>query len=88
MMQKAKLKLLDASDGAKFDQRYSETMGVAAHRDTIALFQKASTNAKDAEVKAFATKTLPTLQHHLEMARKLPGAESRQDVKAGNGKKG
>jgi putative membrane protein len=88
MMQKAKLKLLDASDGAKFDQRYSETMGVAAHRDTIALFQKASTTAKDAEVKAFATKTLPALQHHLEMARKLPGAEGRQDGKAGSGKKG
>jgi putative membrane protein len=34
------------------------------------LFQKAA-NSKDAEVKAFARKTLPKLQHHLEMAREL-----------------
>jgi putative membrane protein len=76
LMQKAKLKLLDASDGADFDRRYSETMGLAAHRDTIALFQKASTGARDADVKAFAAKTLPGLQHHLEMAQKLPAAKA------------
>jgi putative membrane protein len=75
MMQKAKLKLLEAADGADFDRRYSETMGLAAHRDTIALFQKASKGARDADVKAFATKTLPALQHHLEMAQKLPSVK-------------
>ncbi len=72
LMQKAKLKLLEAADGANFDRRYSETMGLAAHRDTIALFQKASTGARDPDIKAFATKTLPALRQHLEMAQKLP----------------
>lgn len=72
MVQKAKLKLLEAADGEKFDRRYSETMGLAAHRETIALFQKAAKEARDPEVKAFATKTLPALQGHLDMAQKLP----------------
>lgn len=77
MMQKAKLKLLEAADGADFDRRYSETMGLAAHRDTIALFQKAAKEARDAEVKAFAAKTLPALQGHLDQAQKLPAAHDK-----------
>jgi hypothetical protein len=43
---------------------------VVAHEQTIELFQKAA-NSKDAELKAFAQKTLPKLQHHLKMAREL-----------------
>lgn len=82
MMQKAKLKLLEGADGADFDRRYSETMGLAAHRDTVKLFQKASADARDAEVKAFATKTLPALQHHLEMAQKLPVDKGAKDTTA------
>ncbi|CAN7361407.1 DUF4142 domain-containing protein [Rhizobacter sp. LjRoot28] len=69
--QKAKLKLLSAADGADFDRRYADMLGVKAHEDTIKLFQKAASGAKDPEVKAFAEKTLPALKEHLEMARKL-----------------
>lgn len=69
--QSAKIKLLDAMSGANFDKRYSSMIGVTAHQDTVRLFQKASGAAKDADVKAFATKTLPALQHHLEMAQAL-----------------
>lgn len=87
LLQKAKLKLLEAADGDNFDRRYSETMGVAAHQDTIALFQKASTGARDADVKAFATKTLPALKHHLDMAHKLPGAKSNSTAKASDKKR-
>ena len=32
-------------------------------------FEKMSKNAKDADVRAFAAKTLPTLQDHLKMAK-------------------
>ncbi len=46
---------------------------VADHQKAVALFTKESTNGKDPELKAFATKTLPTLKEHLEMAKKLPG---------------
>lgn len=73
--QKAKLKMIDAGDNDKFDQRYVKTFGVKAHEDTIKLFEDASKNAKDPEVKAWAEKTLPGLRHHLEMAQALPAAK-------------
>ncbi|RZJ13619.1 MAG: DUF4142 domain-containing protein [Rubrivivax sp.] len=69
--QKAELKLIDAGDNDKFDERYAKHFGVKAHEDTIKLFEEASREAKDPEVKAWATKTLPGLKHHLEMARAL-----------------
>ncbi|UUX96035.1 DUF4142 domain-containing protein [Aquabacterium sp. J223] len=78
--QKAKMKLLEASDGDKFDRRYSEQIGVKAHEDTVKLFQKASQSAQDPQVKAWATKMLPSLQHHLQMAKDV-------NAKVGGGEK-
>jgi putative membrane protein len=72
--QKAGLKLLGAADGDAFDARYAKDFGIDAHQDTIKLFEQAAKEAKDPEVKAWAQKTLPSLQHHLEMARSLPAA--------------
>jgi len=69
--QKAEIKLIDAGDNDKFDERYAKHFGVKAHQDTIELFEEASREAKDADVKAWATKTLPGLRHHLEMAQAL-----------------
>lgn len=74
MKQKAELKMISAGDDAKFDERYSKAFGVKAHEETIKLFQEAANGATDAEVKAFAQKTLPALNHHLEMARSLDSA--------------
>jgi len=69
--QKAEIKLIDAGDNDKFDERYAKHFGIKAHQDTIELFEKASLEAKDAEIKAWAQKTLPGLRHHLEMAHAL-----------------
>jgi len=69
--QKAELKLIDAGDNDKFDERYANHFGVKAHQATIKLFEDAAKNAKDPEVKAWAEKTLPGLRHHLEMAQGL-----------------
>jgi putative membrane protein len=44
---------------------------VSAHEITVKLFQKAARGAGDADVKAFAAKALPALEHHLQMARDL-----------------
>lgn len=71
MMDRAKIKLLDSADGANFDRRYADSFGVSAHQKTVKLFEKQAKNGKDAEVKAWAEKTLPTLQHHLQMAQDI-----------------
>ncbi|MDB5775217.1 MAG: hypothetical protein JWP38_1350 [Herbaspirillum sp.] len=73
-MQKAKIAVLGKLSGAQFDREYASVIGVSAHTDAVKLFQKASTGAQDADVKQFAAKILPTLQHHLEMAKKLQTA--------------
>jgi putative membrane protein len=73
MMDKAKLKMLDGKD-KDFDKDYSEGFGVKAHEKTVKLFQKEAKDGKDADTKAWAEKTLPTLQHHLDMARDLEKA--------------
>lgn len=73
----ADAKALDSMDnltGAAFDSAFKKKM-VADHEKVIALFKKESTTGSDADLKAFATKTLPTLQHHLEMAKALPASK-------------
>jgi putative membrane protein len=74
LTQKAKLKMLSAYSGANFDKHYAKEIGVSAHEDTVKLFRKASKDAKDPDVKAFAEKTLPGLEHHLEKAKALESA--------------
>ncbi len=61
---------LAAMSGAGFDMAYVKAM-VSDHEKTVALFQKEIAGGKDAEAKAFAEKTLPTIQGHLEMAKKM-----------------
>jgi putative membrane protein len=69
---KAKIKALETKKGASFDKAYSEMM-VSDHKKAVELFEKASTDLDDAKLKEYATNTLPTLKHHLEMAEKLTG---------------
>lgn len=72
LVQKGKAKvMLDTADGEKFDQRYAASMGVDAHEDTLKMFREAARDAKDPEVKAWAAKTVPVLEHHLQMAKAL-----------------
>jgi putative membrane protein len=56
--------------GTNFDGDYMKHM-VADHAQAVALFTRASKEAKHKELKDFATKTLPTIQGHLEQAKKL-----------------
>ncbi len=64
---------LGKKSGADFDRDYARHM-VDAHKKAVSLFQKASKSGGDADVKAFAGKTLPTLQQHLEHANTLNSA--------------
>ena len=51
------------------DRKYVHEM-VEDHEDAVKLFEKAA-KSDDADIAAFAQKTLPTLQHHLMMAQDL-----------------
>lgn len=68
---KVELAKLDGLSGKQFDQEYAAKIGVEAHKEAVKLFTDASQKATDPEIKAFAAKTLPALQHHLEMANAL-----------------
>ena len=56
---------LTKKSGSDFDKAYVDQM-VDDHKKTISLFEDASKNAKDADLKAWADKTLPALRTHLE----------------------
>jgi putative membrane protein len=53
--------------GAAFDRAYMRDM-VMDHKKDIADFQKEANSGMDPDVKNWASTTLPTLQHHLQMA--------------------
>lgn len=66
---KAKKAILEMRDES-FDEAYANNQ-VAAHEKTVELFKKESVSSDNAELKAFATKTLPTLEAHLKAAKDL-----------------
>lgn len=71
--QKAQLKKLGEAQAGNFDKAYAKD-SVQAHEETVQLFRKASRDAKDADVKVFASRTLPTLEQHLKMAQDMKSA--------------
>jgi putative membrane protein len=56
--------------GAAFDKSFLNQMALD-HKKTIALFRRESRTGSDPDLKAYATKTLPTLEEHLKMVRSL-----------------
>jgi putative membrane protein len=56
--------------GTNFDQDFVKHE-VTDHTEAVALFTRASKEAKNKDIKNFATATLPALQKHLEEAKKL-----------------
>ena len=59
--------------GVDMDKEYLKEM-VKDHEEDVKEFTEASVKASAPDLKAFATKTVPTLQHHLEMAQQLSAA--------------
>jgi len=56
--------------GSAFDRAYVADM-LKDHQTDVSEFQRESSSGKDAEVKAWASKTLPTLQEHLKHIQEL-----------------
>ena len=48
-----------------------DPMQVSAHKDAVSLFERYAKGGDDAKLKDWAGKTLPALQHHLQMAQKM-----------------
>jgi putative membrane protein len=60
--------------GTEFDAAFKKKM-VADHEKVVKMFTTESTSGKDPDLKAFATKMLPDLKEHLQMAQQLPAGK-------------
>jgi putative membrane protein len=70
------IKLIDGLNSATaqdFDKTYAKQQ-VDAHQEAVDLFKKYAAKGDDQDVKQFAERTLPTIEHHLDEAKKLPTA--------------
>ena len=61
---------LGEENGARFTKAYHKDQ-VSAHKTAVSLFERYAKNGDDPALKAWAAKTLPTLQQHLQMAKDL-----------------
>lgn len=61
---------LEKLSGDAFDRAYMSSM-VEDHNKDVAAFERESKSAKDPDLKAWVTKTLPTLQDHQKSAKEI-----------------
>ena len=57
--------MMKSMKGKSFDSHYASMM-VGDHKTTVDLFEKEANSGSDADLKAWAAKTLPTLKMHLD----------------------
>ena len=65
--QQSMLTKLQGLQGNDFAKQYMDDQ-VSAHKDAVSLFQRYGNGGDNAQLKGWASQTLPTLQHHLDMA--------------------
>jgi putative membrane protein len=63
--------------GAAFDSRYIHEM-IAGHTEAIGVFTKEAADAQNADLKAYASATLPALHKHLDGAKDLEKKQSKK----------
>jgi len=61
---------LKGLSGGDFTRQYASDQ-VTAHKNAVSLYERYSKGGDNDDLKAFTSKTLPTLQHHLDMAQNL-----------------
>jgi len=67
---KEKFNDLNEKTGKDFDQKFADMM-VSNHEDAISKMEKASEDAKDPAIKAWAAEKVPVLKNHLQHAKTL-----------------
>ncbi|GAA0563558.1 DUF4142 domain-containing protein [Chitinophaga japonensis] len=65
---------LSRKTGREFDEAYIDMM-VKDHEKDVNEFEKAASNLSDPDLKAFASRTLPTLRMHLDSAKAIQEAQ-------------
>jgi putative membrane protein len=71
--QMATMTKLDVLTGDTYDKSYIRSQ-IKAHEETVELFKKEIASGQDADAKAFAAATLPTVEHHLKAAKAIASA--------------
>jgi putative membrane protein len=71
----AMLDKLSSLEGPEFD-RVCERDAVSGHEKAIKLFRHEADHGQDSDLRAFAQKTLPTLEQHLQQAKELKKEKS------------
>jgi putative membrane protein len=64
------LKKLQSLQGKDFTKQYHSDQQ-SAHEDAVDLFKRYGDEGENADLKAWAAKTRPALEHHLQMAKEL-----------------
>jgi len=67
----SRLATLRDQKGVDFDRQYRD-MQITAHKDAIALFDRAAATCQDADLKAYAAKVLPRLREHQQKLNEMP----------------
>jgi putative membrane protein len=66
----SKLDKLKGLTGEDFTKQYHDDQ-VTTHKNAVSLFERYAKGGDSEKLKSWATKTLPDLQHHLDLARSL-----------------
>jgi putative membrane protein len=72
---RSKLDKLKDTSGRDFSSDF-DSYQVSAHKDAVSLFERYAKGGDDTDLKDWAGKTFPALQHHLDMAQELGKAPS------------
>ena len=79
----AAMKKLNTLSEADFDKQYMAQAGLNDHRDTHRLLERVSKQAKDDDLKQYATKTIAAVDEHLKMAREMSGSSAGSSAGSG-----
>jgi putative membrane protein len=63
----ASIRLLTHLTGQRFDRAFTKDE-IAAERQTLAVFKREAAHGKDSDVKAYASKMIPVLEKHVQLA--------------------
>lgn len=74
--QQSMLDKLTTLNGADFNKQYRDDQ-YSAHKGAVSAFQRYAKSGENPDLKQWAEKTAPALEHHLEMARELDKQASR-----------